>query len=127
MGRPDLPANSGGVNSVNLIGRLVDDPAVRAAATGERECAMRVAIPRVGPAGRPEPGVVYVDVVAGGVRARDLAEELRGGMRVGVSGRLELDEWVEPGGERRARYEVMADQLEVLDPAPPDAARAAKR
>jgi single-stranded DNA-binding protein len=40
-------------------------------------------------------------------------------MRVGVSGRLELDEWTEPEGERRTRYEVMADQLEVLDPLPP--------
>jgi single-stranded DNA-binding protein len=62
--------------------------------------------------------VVYVDVVAAGVRARGLVEELRGGMRVAVSGRLDLDEWIDPGGERRVRYEVVADQLEVLDPLP---------
>ena len=104
---------------MNLIGRLVEGPAVRALLTGDVECTMRVAIPRVGPAGIPEPGVVYVDVVAAGLRARELADELRGGMRIAVSGRLDLDEWVDPGGERRARYEVAADQLEVLDPLPP--------
>jgi len=104
---------------VNLIGRLVGSPAVRAVLTGETECTMRVAIPRVGATGIPEPGVVYVDVVTAGVRARGLVEELRGGMRVAVSGRLDLDEWVDPGGQRRTRYEVVADQLEVLDPLPP--------
>jgi single-stranded DNA-binding protein len=36
-------------------------------------------------------------------------------MRIGVSGRLELDEWTEPDGERHLRYEVLADQLELLD------------
>ena len=112
-------ANSGGVNSVNLIGRLVEDPLLRESPTGELQCSMRVAIPRVGSGGLREPGLVYVEVVATGLRARDLAEEVGQGMRVGVSGRLDLDEWTGPDGERRSRYEVMADQLEVLDPLPP--------
>jgi single-strand DNA-binding protein len=113
------------VNSVNLIGRLVEDPVLRVAPTGEQQCSLRVAIPRVGAAGLREPGLVYIEVVATGLRARDLVDEVRSGMRVGVSGRLELDEWTEPGGERHARYEVMADQLEVLD-APPRSAPAAE-
>ena len=77
---------------------------------------MRLAVPRLGVGGLPEPGVVYVEVVAGGLRALDLLERVRGGARIGVSGRLELDEWTEPDGERHSRYEVLADQLEVLDP-----------
>ena len=105
---------------MNLIGRLVDDPAARTGPGGEEQCAMRVAIPRVGSRGIREPGVVYVEVVASGLRAADLLAELRGGMRIGVSGRLELDEWTEPDGERQLRYEVLADQLELLDgPAAP--------
>ena len=76
---------------------------------------MRVAVPRVGEGGLRAPGVVYVEVVAGGLLALDLLEQVRGGVRIGVSGRLELDEWTEPDGAQRTRYEVLADQLEVLD------------
>jgi single-stranded DNA-binding protein len=107
------------VNSVNLIGRLVEDPVLRTARGGEQQCSMRVAIPRVGEAGLREPGLVYVEVVATGLRAHDLVAAVASGMRVGVSGRLELDEWTDPAGELHSRYEVMADQLEVLDPPPP--------
>jgi single-strand DNA-binding protein len=121
VGSAAPPANSGGVNSVNLIGRLVDDPVARTAPGGEEQCALRLAVPRVGDGGLREPGVVYVEVVVRGLRALDLLEQVRGGARIGVSGRLELDEWTEDDGQQRARYEVLADQLEVLD-APADAA-----
>jgi single-strand DNA-binding protein len=121
VGSAAPPANSGGVNSVNLIGRLVDDPVARTAPDGEEQCALRLAVPRVGDGGLREPGVVYVEVVVRGLRALDLLEQVRGGARIGVSGRLELDEWTEDDGQQRARYEVLADQLEVLD-APADAA-----
>jgi single-stranded DNA-binding protein len=106
------------VNSVNLIGRLVEDPVLRIGHGGKEQCSMRVAVPRIGDAGLREPGLVYVEVVAAGLRAHDVVREARAGTRIGVSGRLELDEWTEPGGERRVRYEVMADQLELLDAAP---------
>ncbi|MFL5782366.1 MAG: single-stranded DNA-binding protein [Thermoleophilaceae bacterium] len=103
------------MNSVNLIGRLVADPVLRAGPAGEDQCSMRIAVPRVGSVGLREPGLVYVEVVATGLRAHDVASEARIGMRIGVSGRLELDEWTDPDGERRMRYEVIADQLELLD------------
>jgi single-stranded DNA-binding protein len=110
------------VNSVNLIGRLVGAPELRLAATGEQACTMRLAVPRFQSGGIREPGVVFVEVTAVGLRARELVEEVVDGMRVGVSGRLDLDEWTGPQGERHARYEVLADQLEVLDSPPPPAA-----
>ena len=110
---------------MNLIGRLVEDPVLRAGHAGEEQCTMRVAVPRIGVAGLREPGLVYVEVVATGLRAHDIAREARAGVRVGVSGRLELDEWTEPGGEHVTRYEVMADQLELLDDAPAPPADAA--
>ena len=103
---------------MNLIGRLMEDPVVRRRLDGEVACALRVAIPRIGTGGLREPGLVYVEVVATGLRAHDLVETARAGMRVGVSGRLELDEWTDGDGERRSRYEVMADQLELLDGRP---------
>jgi single-strand DNA-binding protein len=109
------------MNSVNLVGRLVGAPELRAGATGDHVCVMRLAVPRFRPSGLREPGVVFVEVAATGLRARELAAGVVDGMRVGVSGRLDLDEWVDAEGERRSRYEVMADQLEVLDDPPQDA------
>ena len=103
---------------MNLIGRLVADPVLETAPDGGHRCTMRVAVPRVGRSGLREPGVVYVEVVATGLRAHDLAAGVTSGMRIGVSGRLELDEWTAPGGEPQSRYEVMADQIEVLDSPP---------
>lgn len=86
---------------------------------GEAVCAMRLAVPRVARSSAPEPGVVYVEVTTSGWRAQEVFEALVVGGRVGVTGCIVLDEWVTPKGERRSRYEVIADQLELLDP-PPD-------
>jgi single-strand DNA-binding protein len=112
------------VNSVNLIGRVVEEPVLRTGPAGDQQCSMRVGVPRVGEAGLPEPGLVYVEVVATGLRAHDLLATVASGVRVGVSGRLELDQWTDPGGQRHTRYEVLADQLEVLDAPPPRAGEA---
>ncbi len=91
---------------------------MRTGETGEPVCAMRLAVPRVARSGTREPGVVYVEVTTSGFHAHEVCEALVVGGRVGVTGRIVLDEWVTPKGERRSRYEVMADQLELLDPPP---------
>jgi single-strand DNA-binding protein len=110
------------VNSVSLIGRVTVPPEMRVSATGEDVCAMRLAVPRIGRTGKREPGVVYVEVTTSGWQAREIHAALAVGMRVGVAGRIELDEWTTPEGDRRSRYEVMADQLELLDPPPEERA-----
>ncbi len=119
------PANPGGVNSVSLIGRLAEPPEMRVAENGEEVCAMRLAVPRVASGGRREPGVVYVEVTTRGWQAREVHDALALGGRVAIVGRIELDEWVTPEGGRESRYEVLADQLELLDP-PPERAEAAE-
>ncbi|MDQ3935888.1 MAG: single-stranded DNA-binding protein, partial [Actinomycetota bacterium] len=63
-----------------------------------------------------EPGVVYIEVVVSGLRASDVCDAAAVGGRIGVCGRIEPDERSGPDGERSSRYEVMADQLELLDP-----------
>ncbi|MEA2474870.1 MAG: Single-strand binding protein family [Thermoleophilaceae bacterium] len=95
---------------------------MRTGEDGEDVCAMRLAVPRVARGGGREPGVVYVEVTTSGWQAREIHEALAVGARVGVAGRIALEEWVDPGGQRRSRYEVMADQLELLDPPPGGAA-----
>jgi hypothetical protein len=114
-------ANTGGVNSVSLIGRIAEPPRMRTLASGEPICALRVAVPRVSRGGVREPGVVYVDVAVTGLRASEVCDLVSIGERIGVAGRIELGEQgaAGGGGERTAQYEVIADQLELLD-APPE-------
>lgn len=91
---------------------------MRTGEAGEAVCVMQLAVPRVSRGGSREPGVVYVEVTTGGWQAHEVFEALAIGGRVGVTGRLVLEEWVAPNGERQSRYEVTADQLELLDPPP---------
>jgi single-strand DNA-binding protein len=108
------------MNSVSLVGMVAEHPRLRVADDGEEICTIRLAVPRVGRGGLREPGVVYVDIAAGGWQAREICERAVIGGRIGVAGRIEHDEWVEPDGERRTRCEVLADQLELLDAPPPE-------
>ncbi len=79
---------------------------------------MRLAVPRVSRGGVREPGVVYMEVTSSGWQAAEIHRALVVGGRVGVTGRIGLEEWTDADGSRRSRYEVMADQLELLDPPP---------
>jgi single-strand DNA-binding protein len=111
-------ANTGGVNSVSLIGRVAEPPEMRTGDDGEDVCAIRLAVPRIARGGMREPGVVYVEVTSSGWQAHEIHAALAVGARVGVAGRIALEEWIDEDGRPRSRYEVMADQLEVLDPPP---------
>lgn len=96
-----------------LIGTLTDDPELRKSRTGGDVCLMRIAVPRRRRSGRREPGVVYVDVAAYGADARESAERLKQGDTLGLSGRIERDEYRTPDGERRVDHAVLIDQLDL--------------
>jgi hypothetical protein len=102
---------AGHLNSVNLLGQVVDVP--RAAFDG---CAVRIAVARLRDLdGYPEPGVIYVDILAIG-RQVDRCAQLTVGSRIGVTGRLEAG----TTGVRRtggvAPLRILIEQIEILDP-----------
>jgi single-strand DNA-binding protein len=107
------------VNNVNLIGSVVNDPELSVERDGRDACAIQVAVQRRGPAGDPEPGVIYIDVTAYGRQARSCATELAVGDRIGVAGRLERDDSLDARGPRRSRWEVHAYQVDFLDQVAP--------
>jgi len=97
------------MNNVTITGNLVADPKLRQA--GERAiCEMRVAVDN----GERQTTFIDVKTFDGGADA--CARFLRKGRKVGVCGRLTLEEW-EREGQRRRRY-VLAGQVEFLDPPP---------
>lgn len=109
------------MNNVNLIGSVVNEPELSVERDGRDVCAIQIAVQRRGPAGEPEPGVIYIDVTAYGRQARQCKSELAVGDRIGVAGRLERDDSLDSRGPRRSRWEVHAYQIDFVDvSAPPD-------
>jgi single-stranded DNA-binding protein len=94
------------VNSVSLVGHVVEEPQLRKTRSGVDECRLRIAVPRYARGGRREPGVVYVDVATFGLEAVEHAERLSQGSRIGLSGRLDSDEPEWSG--------IVIDQLDLL-------------
>lgn len=103
------------MNSVNLVGRLADDPVISDDDRSGPQCVMRLAVPRRTPDGAPDPGVVYVLVAVSGSPARDCAERLEAGSRVGLSGRLDWDLSRALEESLDGAHIVLVDQLDFLD------------
>ncbi len=61
---------------------------------------------------------MFVDVTAFGRLAENVGQYLEQERQVGVSGRLELDEWRAEDGSPRQRHHVIADEVEFLGPRP---------
>jgi single-strand DNA-binding protein len=99
---------------INLTGRLTADPELRAARNDTIVGGLRLAIQRPRKDGEDQ-GADYVDVTVFGRQAETCAKYLAKGRRVGVSGRLHHSEWDGENG-RRQKLEVIADNVEFLDP-----------
>ena len=105
------------VNRIVLSGRLTADPQLRVA--GENQaviCTMRLAIQRRR-TGNADRGAVFIDVTTFDRQAQNCAKFLRKGARVLIDGRLELSQWKTPEGQIRSKHEVIAQEVEFLDPA----------
>jgi single-strand DNA-binding protein len=99
------------MNSTVVTGNLVRDPELRSTASGSVAANFSVADNRrwADPAtGERREATTFVDVVAWGDLGRHVAESLRQGDRVTVSGRLEQRSWQTDQGERRSKLELTA-------------------
>ena len=99
------------MNSTVITGNLVRDPELRSTASGTAVANFSVADNRrwADPAtGERREATTYVDVVAWGDLGRHVAQSLRLGDRVTVSGRLEQRTWQRDQGERRSKLELTA-------------------
>ena len=106
------------MNSVVLIGRLTANPTSYAGEKHE-SATFRLAVPRPG-----SDAADFIDVVTFDKLAATCAEWLTKGREVAVVGKLRLNEWTTPDGERRSRVQVVADAVDFLGK--PNAARSAE-
>lgn len=103
------------MNTIQLIGRLTKDPELRTTQSGMATTTLRLAVPRRKRNGEDQ-APVYVDVVSFDKQAEAVAEYLAKGRRVAVTGRLEYREWQGQDGSPHSKHEVIADQVEFMDP-----------
>jgi single-strand DNA-binding protein len=104
------------MNTINLIGRLTQDPERRGDGDHGAVVVLRLAVPRR--RGTDHAGAVFINVVCFGRQAEVAEEYLYKGRRVAVEGRLDHWEWTGPDGEARARHEVVAERVQFLDARP---------
>ena len=120
MNRPHPRAersNDMSVNRIVLSGRLTADPRMRVVGDNKAViCNMRLAIQRRRSQGQDR-GAVFIDVTTFDRQAQNCAKYLRKGARVSIDGRLEYSQWVADDGTNRSKHEVIAQEVEFLDPA----------
>lgn len=102
--------------SCSLIGNLGSDPEMKYGQNGSGRLQMNVAVnQRTRVEGEWTEKTEWVRCTVFGARAESLANHLRKGMRVFVSGRLEARPWTSNQGEVRAGLEVIASDVEFMN------------
>lgn len=104
------------LNKVLLLGRLTKDPELRFTPQGTPVCDVTLAINRVirAPDGTQREETAFVDVTVWGRQAETSAEYLKKGREAFVEGRLTLDRWETPDGQKRSRLKVTAERVQFL-------------
>src|SRR4029077_14771593 len=103
-------------NRVILVGRLTRDPELRALASGQSVCSLRLAsngLRKEGDAYEERPN--YFDVSVFGAQGENVDRYLRKGSRVVIDGRLEWSEWETSDQQKRQAVDVVAHSVQFLD------------
>lgn len=104
------------LNKVFLIGNLTRDPEIRhtpkGIAVGDLGLAINMTYRTAD--GQDKEEVCYVDVVVWGRQAETCKDYLSKGSPVFVEGRLQLDQWESPQGEKRSRMRIRAERVQFL-------------
>ncbi len=106
----------GSFNRVLLMGNLTRNPEIRYTPSGTAVADLGLAINESfkNKAGETVEQTCFVDVVVWGRQAETASEYLHKGSPVFVEGRLQLDQWENPQGEKRSKLRVRADRVQFL-------------
>lgn len=108
------------VNQVVLAGNLTRDPELKKLAGGGAVSHLGLAVNEAytGKDGERKEKTCFVEVDTWDKQAENCSTFLHKGSSVLVQGKLELDQWETPNGEKRSRLKVRAHRVEFLDRAP---------
>jgi len=106
----------GEYNKVILMGNLTRDPELRYTSSGLPVCEFSLAVHyrhRTHEEAKEE--VCYIDIVNFGRVGERIKEHLHKGSRVLVDGRLTQRRWETSEGQKRSKYEVIANTVQFID------------
>ncbi|MHA7881102.1 MAG: single-stranded DNA-binding protein [Saccharospirillum sp.] len=107
----------GTVNKVIILGRLGQDPDVRATASGTQVVNLNVATNELGPRdeqGNRQDQTEWHRIVLFGRTAEVAAQYLRKGSQVYVEGRLQTRKWQDQSGQDRYSTEIVGMEMQFI-------------
>lgn len=111
------------MNNVSLIGRLVRDPELRYIPVSGRAVAnFTIAVDKgLSKDKRQEIEAKggytadFIDIVAWGVQAENIANYLKQGLQVGIQGRIQTGSYEDKQGVRRKQFNITAEKVHFID------------
>lgn len=116
------------INRVNVTGNLTRDPELKTTQSGTAVLNIGIAVNdrrKNQLTGEWEDVPNFFTVVAFGNRAEALAKHLRKGSKIAVDGKLRYRSWEAQDGSKRSTVEIVADDIEFMDPRPQNAPQSA--
>ena len=103
-------------NRVILVGNLTRDPEIRyiPSGTAVTEIGLAVSDRRKGADGQWVEETTFVDVTLWARTAEVACEYLTKGAPVLIEGRLKLDSWESPDGQKRSKLKVIGERMQML-------------
>jgi single-strand DNA-binding protein len=99
------------MNSINLVGRLVQDPELKQTNSGKSVCSFTLAVSRP----RVKDTTDFINVVAWNQSAEYLANYGRKGNLVAVTGVLTSRKYDDKDGNHRTAFEVVCDLVSICE------------
>jgi len=107
---------SGGLNQTEIVGNVTRDPELRQTPNGDSVCSFGVATnfawkDRMG---NEQEKTEFHNVVAWGDLAQMIAQNIRKGRKIYISGRLQTRSWETPDGQKRWTTEIITEKALAL-------------
>lgn len=111
----DWPDSMLDINSVQLTGRLGRDPVLKEIGNDQVVCTFSMAVKHEwDPSSTSEEDTSWFDIEIWGSLGKYAAQYGRKGLRVGVSGEIDVQGWIDRNGEKCSNPIITADSFEVL-------------
>lgn len=110
------------MNTVIVIGNLTRDVELKHTPNNQAVAKMGIAINEsyTNKQGEKVRNVTYLNVTAWRKQAEICAEHLAKGSKVGIRGKIKVNEWRTKEGDDRKDVYIQADEVEFLSPSPKD-------
>ncbi|MCC6445922.1 MAG: single-stranded DNA-binding protein [Armatimonadetes bacterium] len=103
------------VNTVTMVGRMVQDPELRYTPSGVAVARFTLAVTRPFKNAQGDVEADFIDCVAWQKSAEFLARYGMKGRLTGIEGRLQVRSWNAADGSKRRSAEVVAERIQFLD------------